>query len=761
MRITEVDKKVTQADIDQLEVFADRLFAKVGIDVEFTRHFLDRVNDERNIKQITMSELTRLFKQEYKRWGKPIAQLGPDAEAVMKDMVTDINLPFALRWDHQNKELDLVAKTVMRKADFKTSNQEFAVEDVKQSGVLKVINNIAMRRDNDPFPIKFENGKLIYVKPLTARKILHVFDIAPQEAIDKFMTYIKTPNGFKELAQLANNRIKTSVVREAPNEGLKSLFKPNAYAVAAKKLHSVLQRKKQENDAEGKPFRHALGWYASNIAGSYRTHINTNELISYYQDNYDAVLSESDLPYITEEAALKLDYDQLKIKIPANDNAKPKTGQVIDLNARRAAAKEALSKMSDVEKKAANEFIKKNKTLLQRLSAVGARSAARHGIATVSSGLTGPAAPVVATVLNVTLLGWDLVDAGVAVWKWARSSDGKDIGQGNANREFGNDFALEIPTYPTTWPMDRTGTVLKRKQSEWMEEFGNTHLRNGDLNPSAGYQDAIIKIAKADVDAKNKASDNELIKKEPEKELEKAPVINFTEIPQLEVPEFKPGEIEIPRPTKDREIDIEIPKFPNAPSKDKPFKQPEYPKGPKIDTTSPSELPNPKIDTKNPKVPDSTPSDQPDIEIPAFPNAPSKDKPFKQPEYPTGPNIDPNYNPKQPKNPHDPESPEVPDSNPSDQPDIEIPQPLKAPRLDRPFIPPLEVPSPEIAFQKDAPPVIKTKLGGATPPGSGNSKNNNKKRKKKKDYSGGGDVDYNDPLQRWQKKYGTWEPRSR
>ena len=91
MRINEVDNPVTQAEINQLEVFADRLFAKVGIDVEFTRHFLDRVNDERNVKQITMSELTRLFKQEYKRWGKPIAQLGPDAEAVMKDMATNIN----------------------------------------------------------------------------------------------------------------------------------------------------------------------------------------------------------------------------------------------------------------------------------------------------------------------------------------------------------------------------------------------------------------------------------------------------------------------------------------------------------------------------------------------------------------------------------------------------------------------------------------------------------------------------------------------
>lgn len=128
MRIDEVDKPISQLELDQLEAFADRLFGKVGIDVEFTRHFLDRVNDERNVRQITASELTRLFKQEYKRYGKPIAQLGPDAEAVMKDMQTDINMPFVLRWDPANKELDLIAKTVMRKKDFRTSNPEFRVE---------------------------------------------------------------------------------------------------------------------------------------------------------------------------------------------------------------------------------------------------------------------------------------------------------------------------------------------------------------------------------------------------------------------------------------------------------------------------------------------------------------------------------------------------------------------------------------------------------------------------------------------------------
>ena len=131
---------LTQADIDQLEVFADKLFAKVGIDVEFTRHFLDRVNDERNKKPITMAELTRLFKQEFKRWGKPIAQMGPDAEAVMKDLQTDVNLPFVLQYDRANNELDLVAKTVMRKKDFKTPDREFAVEDSQPNTIGGMIN---------------------------------------------------------------------------------------------------------------------------------------------------------------------------------------------------------------------------------------------------------------------------------------------------------------------------------------------------------------------------------------------------------------------------------------------------------------------------------------------------------------------------------------------------------------------------------------------------------------------------------------------
>ena len=121
-------KKVKKSDLDQIERYADRVFAAVGIDVEFTRHFLDRVNDARNVKQITPSELTRLFKQSFKKYGKKISKLGDDAQAVINDMKTNINMPFVLN-KTKGGELELVAKTVMRKRNFSTSNTKMSFEN--------------------------------------------------------------------------------------------------------------------------------------------------------------------------------------------------------------------------------------------------------------------------------------------------------------------------------------------------------------------------------------------------------------------------------------------------------------------------------------------------------------------------------------------------------------------------------------------------------------------------------------------------------
>ena len=122
-----LERSVTSSDLKQIEKYADRIFAKVGIDVEFTRHFIDRVNDERNKKQISPAELVRLFNKTYQKHGKTIARLGPDAQAVINDMQTDINMPFVLKLD-RNGMLELIAKTIMRKKDFKTPNKKLTVE---------------------------------------------------------------------------------------------------------------------------------------------------------------------------------------------------------------------------------------------------------------------------------------------------------------------------------------------------------------------------------------------------------------------------------------------------------------------------------------------------------------------------------------------------------------------------------------------------------------------------------------------------------
>ena len=121
------ERKLSMMDLDTVERYADRLFAKVGLDVEFTRHFIDRVNDARNGKQITTAELVRLFKQSFSKHKQSFKNLDKGVEAVLNDTKTDINMPFVIKVDSHG-DLEMVAKTVMRKKNFSTSNKKYTFE---------------------------------------------------------------------------------------------------------------------------------------------------------------------------------------------------------------------------------------------------------------------------------------------------------------------------------------------------------------------------------------------------------------------------------------------------------------------------------------------------------------------------------------------------------------------------------------------------------------------------------------------------------
>jgi tagatose-1,6-bisphosphate aldolase len=125
MKIHELFEDITPSELNYVEQIADAFWNKLGIDVKFTRHFMDRVNDPRNRTPITADELIQLFKKEYQMYGKDIAELGANAEAVMKDLISKINLPFVIAGSGKSKQL--VTKTVMRKNNFKTPGAEYKV----------------------------------------------------------------------------------------------------------------------------------------------------------------------------------------------------------------------------------------------------------------------------------------------------------------------------------------------------------------------------------------------------------------------------------------------------------------------------------------------------------------------------------------------------------------------------------------------------------------------------------------------------------
>jgi hypothetical protein len=118
-----INESVSSEQMDLIEDYADKLFGELGLDVEFSRHFKERLNDPRNDKPITAAELIGVFKRAYQKSGKKIAGMPPNAEAVLRDMRTDLNTPFVIEYDRKNGELDLVLKTIMRKKNFMTTNE--------------------------------------------------------------------------------------------------------------------------------------------------------------------------------------------------------------------------------------------------------------------------------------------------------------------------------------------------------------------------------------------------------------------------------------------------------------------------------------------------------------------------------------------------------------------------------------------------------------------------------------------------------------
>jgi len=108
-----VINEIPMADLQKIDQYADKQLNPVDV-VLTDKHFFDRLTDPRNKKPISPAELIGFFKRLGKKKKDFLNFLQLYGQIVAKDNRSKINIPFMKQ---ANK---VIAKTVMRKDDFKT-----------------------------------------------------------------------------------------------------------------------------------------------------------------------------------------------------------------------------------------------------------------------------------------------------------------------------------------------------------------------------------------------------------------------------------------------------------------------------------------------------------------------------------------------------------------------------------------------------------------------------------------------------------------
>ncbi len=174
------DTPITASDLKAIERVLDNLFASLNVDIEFTRHFLDRLNDKRNGKQITTCELLAVYKAVYQKFGVEISDEDDAVEKLIRSISTGINIPVAIKWNKKKKEVEVVAKTIMRKRNFKTRDKQMKVEGVAYKWLVtlnihdskelqSIVSEVESDKNNDL--VSITNNQLVYRTTKSSRQL--------------------------------------------------------------------------------------------------------------------------------------------------------------------------------------------------------------------------------------------------------------------------------------------------------------------------------------------------------------------------------------------------------------------------------------------------------------------------------------------------------------------------------------------------------------------------------------------------------------
>ena len=191
--------EIPMADLVKIDQYADKQLNPFDV-VLTDKHFFERLTVPRNQKEITQAELIGFFKRLGKNKKKFAEFLNQYGQIVAKDNRTKINIPFMKQ---ANKA---IAKTIMRKDDFKTPSPEYKFEALAVSGgkVHKYITGKNLTLKGKKYPdIEFEVLSIDNRSQLVKLKVLAPKSVFGQELNVPFKTirrgpFIKTDTNISE-----------------------------------------------------------------------------------------------------------------------------------------------------------------------------------------------------------------------------------------------------------------------------------------------------------------------------------------------------------------------------------------------------------------------------------------------------------------------------------------------------------------------------------------------------------------------------------
>ena len=149
---------ISQDDVDFVDNMADDKLSPIDIDLTGT-HFFSRLNDPRNTPNISVDELESFFDKLSDEKETFIGFIKKYKDIVVKDSETNINIPFMKM---ANKA---IAKTVMRKKNFQTSNKVISLQEGRYDQEVLMQSRFIINMFKSKFGEEFNGESEGYINP--------------------------------------------------------------------------------------------------------------------------------------------------------------------------------------------------------------------------------------------------------------------------------------------------------------------------------------------------------------------------------------------------------------------------------------------------------------------------------------------------------------------------------------------------------------------------------------------------------------------